>query len=254
MSFRTAEEEASSLAPQRLMRVASLTAVGEMAAGVAHELNQPLTAIITYARSCERILDMAQPDYAELRAALREIGAEGLRAAAILERVRQLARSDGGDERVPTDVNQLVGELEVLLCADARTYGTRLHISLTPHLLRIDANPAQLQQIVLNLTRNAFEALAENPAGTRDLSVATLRTEAGDIEIRVSDNGPGVARAVSDRLFHPFCTTKKTGTGLGLAISHTIARAHGGTISMRPVLPHGATFALCLPCKEDGNS
>jgi two-component system, LuxR family, sensor kinase FixL len=248
---RALREEQTSLAQDRLTRVARLTTMGEMAAGIAHELNQPLTAITTYARACEHFLDMPQPDLAELRDAVREIGSEGVRAAKIIERLRQVVRGDGHDERVPTDINEVVEELRVLLTADARLYETRLHIALTPHLPRIEANPAHLQQVILTLTRNAFEALAESPSGERELTLTTLRTVNGNIEIRVSDNGPGVSPAISDRLFHPFSTTKKAGTGLGLAISRTIAQAHGGTISTRPVEPHGASFALWLPCKEE---
>jgi two-component system sensor kinase FixL len=243
--------EQANLAQDRLTRVASLTAMGEMAAGVAHELNQPLTAIATYARACAHYLDMPTPDYAELREAVNEIGDEGLRAARVIERLRQLVRGDEQDERVPTDLNEVIEDLHVLLTADARVYDTRLRISLSPHLPRIDANRAQLQQVVLNLVRNAFEALAETPRGQRELQLTTVRLVNGDIEIRVSDNGPGVTPAMQERLFHPFSTTKKSGTGLGLTISNTIARAHGGTIRLQSVEPHGATFVLCLPCKEE---
>jgi two-component system sensor kinase FixL len=244
-------EEHASLAQERVTRVARLTTMGEMAAGVAHELSQPLTAIATYARACERYLEMPQPDHAEMREAVREIGNESQRATKIIERLRQQVRSEEQNQRLPTYVNDLVEDLRALLEADARIYETRLHIALAPHLPRIDANSAQLQQLILNLMRNAFEALAENPPGTRDLELTTARTANGDVEIRISDNGPGVSPAISDRLFHPFYTTKKSGTGLGLTISHTIARSHGGTINLRQVEPHGASFAVCLPCKEE---
>lgn len=248
---RDIRDERANLAQDRLTRVASLTAMGEMAAGIAHEINQPLAAISTYANACEHYLDMPQPDHAEIREAVREIGGESIRAGKILERIRQMARGDDQVERVSTDVNNLVEELRALLTADARVYETRLIIALTPHLPRVDANPAQLQQIILNLTRNAFEALAEMPVSERRLTLSTTRSADGEIEIRISDNGPGVSPAIGDRLFYPFSTTKKAGTGLGLTISHTIARSHGGTITLRPEVPHGASFALCLPCREE---
>lgn len=241
----------ANLAQDRVMRVASLTAMGEMAAGIAHELNQPLGAITTYASACENYLEKAQPDFEALREAVREIGAEGERAARIIGRIVRLARGDQHDKLEPTEVNELVEELRVMLTSDARAYETRLRIALTPNLPLVDANPAQIQQIVLNLARNAFEALAENPPGERELAVSTARADDGDVEIRVYDNGPGVLPAVRDRLFHPFTTTKKSGTGLGLTISQTIARAHGGTIILRPQQPHGAGFALRLPCREE---
>jgi len=112
----------------------------------------------------------------------------------------------------------------------------------------------QLQHLILNFVRNAFEALADTPPGKREIELTTVGTVSGGIEIRVSDNGPGIAADIQDRLFDPFTTTKKAGTGLGLAISRTIAHAHGGTIGTRPVAPHGASFYVRLPGKEDDRS
>jgi len=247
---RVRQEEHALRAQDRLTRVARMATMGEMAAGIAHELNQPLTAITTYARACEHFVNMAEPDLAELREAVREIGAEGRRAAGIITRLRQLVRNDEHVEPVPTDINALIEELRVLLNADARVYDTRLSFNLSPELPRISANPVQLQQLVLNLARNAFEALAEMPAGDRTLSLVTIRNADGGVEIWVKDNGPGISPAIADRLFVPFTTTKNSGTGLGLAISRTIAHAHGGTIEPRPVLPHGTNFRICLPAME----
>jgi two-component system sensor kinase FixL len=248
---RVRREEHSVLAQDRLTRVAHLSTMGEMAAGVAHELNQPLTAITTYARACERYLDMPVPDFAEVREAVREIGAEGMRAGGIINRLRKLVRNDGPDVRIPTDVNAVIEELKLLLATDAREYETRLHVALAPDLPRVSANPVQLQQLILNLVRNAFEALADVPSSAREIELTTVRTETGDMEIRVSDNGPGIAPAIMDRLFDPFVTTKKSGTGLGLAISRTIAQGHGGTIGTRQVAHHGASFCVSLPAMED---
>jgi two-component system sensor kinase FixL len=247
---RVRQEEHTLLAQDRLTRVARMATMGEMAAGVAHELNQPLTAITTYARACEHYANMPEPDLVELREAVREIGAEGMRAGRIITRLRQLVRNDEPVEQVPTDLNGLIEDLKVLLNADARVHDTRLSVVLTPNLPRVDANPVQLQQLVLNLARNAFEALADNPAGERELEISTSKNAAGEVEIRVADNGPGISPAIADRLFDPFSTTKKNGTGLGLAISRTIAHAHGGNIAFRPVLPHGARFDVQLPVKE----
>jgi two-component system sensor kinase FixL len=248
---RVRHEEHALLAQDRLTRVARMATMGEMAAGVAHELNQPLTAITTYARACEHYANMPEPDLEELREAVREIGAEGMRAARIIARLRQLVRNDDHVEHVPTDVNTLIEELKVLLNADARAHDTRLSVTLSPHLPRVNANPIQLQQLVLNLTRNAFEALSEQPAADRELTVSTSRAATGEVDIRVVDNGPGIAPAIADRLFDPFSTTKQSGTGLGLAISRTIAHSHGGTIQCRAATPHGASFQVQLPAVED---
>ena len=243
-------EEHAYLAQDRLTRVARMATLGEMTAGIAHELNQPLTAITTYARACEHYIDMPQPDLEEMREAVREIGAEGLRAGRIISRLRQLVRGDEHHEQVAIDVNSLIDELKILLNADARVHDTRLTVALAPALPRIVGHPIQLQQLVLNLIRNAFEALAEMPPGEREIGLTTVRTGSDEIEIQVTDNGPGVAATIADRLFHPFSTTKSAGTGLGLAISRTIAQAHGGSIECQPVLPHGASFRVRLPATE----
>ena len=177
---RALREEHARVAQDRLTRVARLATVGEMAAGVAHEINQPLTAITTYARACARYLEMPQPDFDELREAVREIGAEGLRAGEIIRRLRRMARTDGGEERSLVDVNALIEELRSLLLADARMYDVRLGFKLGGGLPPVLANATQLQQVVLNLVRNAFEALAEIPVGSRIVEIATARTADGD--------------------------------------------------------------------------
>jgi two-component system sensor kinase FixL len=251
MTDRVRREEHAMLAQSRMTQVARFATMGEMAAGVAHELNQPLMAITTYARACQRYIDMPVPDYAELRESVREIAAEGMRAAGIINRLRKLVRNDEHDQRDPTDINAIIEELKALLSADSRVYDTRLHIALTPGLPKVSANPAQLQQLILNLVRNAFEAMIDMPSGERETELSTVRSESGDVEIRVSDTGPGISPEILERLFDPFATTKKSGTGLGLAISRTIAKGHGGTISTRPVAPHGASFHVSLPAMED---
>lgn len=248
---RARREEQAMQAQERMTRVARLASMGEMAAGIAHELNQPLTAITTYARACERYLDMPEPDFHELRESVREIGAEGLRAGKIIDRLRQLVRNEENEARALLDVNPAIDELRVLLRADARAYGANLDIELTPGLPRVAGNAVQLQQVVLNLVRNAFEAVGESRAEVREVRLRTARDSSGDIEISVTDNGPGIPPAIRDRLFHPFATTKKTGTGLGLAMSRTLVQAHGGTIGTRPVAPHGACVWVKLPPAEE---
>ena len=248
---RARREIHARVAQDRLTRVARLATVGELAAGVAHEINQPLTAITTYARACSRYLEMAQPDFDELKEAVREIGSEGLRAGEIIRRLRRMARTDDGDERSLVDVDTLIEELRSLLVADARMYDVRLVISLAGKLPPVLANTTQLQQVVHNLVRNAFEALAEKPAGSRLVEISTARTVDGVLEISVADNGPGVADSVADKLFEQFTTTKETGTGLGLAISRTVVEAHRGRIGTRKAEPHGAVFYVQLPVAEE---
>jgi two-component system sensor kinase FixL len=229
----------------RLMHVSRLAAIGEMATGLAHELNQPLAAIANYAQACERLLGMAQPDVEEVRAALRQITAQAVRAGDIISRLRGLTRArDSNYERC--DVNALIRELADLLDSDARAHNAHCRIELADGPAPAHLDRAQIQQVILALVRNAFEALQASPCGAREVWVRTARAPDGDILIEVSDNGPGVSAEIAARLFEPFCTTKASGTGLGLASSRTIARAHRGTLDYRPGEP-GACFILRLP-------
>jgi len=244
---RLQREQHAHVAQDRLTRVARLATMGEMAAGVAHEVNQPLTAITTYARACERYLDQPIPDLAEVKEAVREINAEGLRAGEIIRRLRQMVKVDAPDERPNIDINALIEELRSLLQSDARVHDAQLRITLAPDLPPVAANGVHLQQVVLNLVRNALEALLAQPAGSRRVDISTSLTDSCDVEIQVSDNGPGIDASIADRLFDPFSTTKSAGTGLGLAISRTIVQSHGGTICTRQARPHGAMFTVRLP-------
>jgi two-component system sensor kinase FixL len=244
-------EHHARVAQERLTRVARLATLGEMAAGIAHEINQPLTAITAYASACERYLQQPLPDMADMREAVREIYAEGQRAGEIIRRLRQMVRVDAPDERPEIDLNALIEELRSLLQSDARAHDAQLHISLAPNLPMVSANPTHLQQVILNLVRNALEALLGQPAASRRVELATAVTGNGDLEIRVSDNGPGIDSSIVDRLFDPFSTTKSSGTGLGLAISRTIVQSHGGTIDARSTPPHGATFHVRLPATAE---
>jgi PAS domain S-box-containing protein len=232
----------------RLTRVARLATMGEMAAGIAHELNQPLTAISTYARACERFLDMPVPDFSELREAVREIGAEGLRAGEIIRRLRQMVRNGNEPAELrPTDVNALIEELRPLLDADAGVFDTQLDFTPTPQLPAVAADGVQIQQVVLNLVRNAFEAVSGLPSGKRRIRLSTVRDIGGDVEVRVSDNGTGIPPSIVGRLFEPFATAKGNGTGLGLAMSRTIVQSHRGTIGLRPDESGETTFFVRLP-------
>jgi len=246
-------ERAQSLhvAQDRLTRVARLATMGEMAAGIAHELNQPLTAITTYARACERNLALDKPDMADVSEAVREINAEGLRAGEIIRRLRQMVKVDAPDERVPLEAHTLLEELRSLLQSDARAHDAQLRLSLAPDLPAVTVNAVQIQQVVLNLVRNALEAVQADPVGAREVIVSAGCTEESELEIRVTDNGPGIDAQIQNKLFDPFSTTKSSGTGLGLAISRTIVQSHGGSIGAQPATPRGTTFYVRLPATEE---
>lgn len=239
-------EHHAHVAQDRLTRVARLATMGEMAAGVAHELNQPLTAITTYARAVERYLETPAPDFADVREAVHEINAEGLRAGEIIRRLRQMVRVDTPEEQSEVDVNATLLELQSLLKSDSRAHDAQLRIELQNDVPHVEGIAVQLQQVVLNLVRNSLEALQGCPPGAREVVLAT-RCIDGEVEIRVSDNGPGVDPAIADRLFEPFSTTKSSGTGLGLAISRTIVQCHRGTITVQKRTPSGASFYVRLP-------
>jgi two-component system sensor kinase FixL len=249
ISFRRRAEEETHRLQQRLTHVSRLATVGEMSAGIAHELNQPLTAVANYAQACDRLLGMADPDIDEVRGALKQITAQAVRAGDIIRRLRTLARNDVM-KREPTDVNLLVGELTELIQLDAKAHDVRYELELAdaPPLATIDR--AQVQQVILNLVRNALEALGESSADPKLVTVRTSFVPEGDVEIAVCDNGPGVSRAMAQRLFDPFCSSKPNGTGLGLAISRTIVKSHQGSLEYRPNVPSGACFFVRVPLRN----
>jgi len=248
--MRRQEEQQARRLQERLTHVSRMATMGEMAAGIAHELNQPLSAIATYARACERFLNSAEPDLPETLTSLAEISLEALRAGEIIRRLRQLVSSHPS-EQTDTQVNALVEDLGVLMQADARVHKTQIEFDLAPVLPPVRADRTQIQQLVLTLARNAIEALSDANVSGRRITIRTSRLTDGRIELSVSDNGPGVAPQMVDRLFMPFVTTKASGTGLGLAISQSIAQAHGATIGYRANTPAGACFYVRLTASED---
>ena len=230
----------------RLLNVSRMATIGEMAAGVAHELNQPLTAIANYAHACERLLSRPQTDPADLREALRQIAVQTARAADILRRLRALARSQRS-AHAPANLNTIVTELQELLETDALVHGVQLTLDLAPDLPEVPVDPGQIQQVILNLVRNSLDALAGCDRSGGQITIRTALTAEGEVLLSVADDGPGVSAEAMQRIFDPFFSTKENGTGLGLAITHTIVRAHGGTVAYRPNVPNGACFDILLP-------
>jgi two-component system sensor kinase FixL len=235
--------------PRRMMHVSRLATIGEMAAGIAHELNQPLTAIANYAQACDRLLARSQADAAELRQALQEIAAQAVRAGEIIRRLRSLA-GNPPLERVPVDLNTVIQEILPLVQTDARAHGARLGLELATDLPTLELDRVQIQHLVLNLVRNGLEALALERAADRQLTIQSRQVAPQELELAVCDNGAGVDDSVIERMFDPFFSTKDSGTGLGLPISNTIARAHGGRLGYRSNVPRGACFYLRLPLAD----
>jgi len=242
------EQDRARRSGERLMHVARMATMGEMAAGIAHELNQPLTAIANYAYAGERFLAMQPPDLGETREAMREIASEALRAGAIIRKLRQLVRSND-DQREYLRAEDFIEDLRLLTQADARIHDTRIVFDLRGSPL-LHVNRIQVTQVLLNLIRNALESLMRDAPGQREILVRCRRVESGDCEITVCDNGRGVAPEILDRMFEPFHSTKRGGTGLGLPMSQTIAKSHGGTVRYEAAQPRGACFLLTLPAAE----
>ena len=253
LTQRREVEEDSRLSQARLAQVARFAAMGEMAAGIAHELNQPLSAIATYAQACDRMLDAPAPDLPEIHGALKQISAQALRAGEIIRRLRHLV-GNRETERVASDVNEVVQELATLAGVDARHNDITLAFELAPDAGQVSIDRVQVQQVLLNLVRNAIEALEGLAGERRILTIGTRRLADQEVELFVRDRGPGVQPEVAERMFDPFFTTKRSGTGLGLAISRTIARAHRGTLGHRPGPSSGAEFFLRLPTLEKNDT
>ncbi|MGA8096926.1 MAG: ATP-binding protein [Steroidobacteraceae bacterium] len=232
----------------RMLEVSRLATLGEMATGVAHELNQPLTAIANYAQACDRLLGRPRPDLDDLRTAMREIAAQAVRAGEILRRLRGLAQAQPMRlERA--DLNATIDAIRDIILADGRVHHAQVQFDLAAALPAVSVDAAQIQHVILNLVRNSLEAPAVAEVAVRELLLRTRLAASGDVEIAVLDNGPGLAPQTVERMFDPFFSTKPEGTGLGLAISHTVVRAHGGALAYRPNTPRGASFSIRLPAE-----
>jgi two-component system sensor kinase FixL len=237
-------------ARERMTHVSRLATMGEMASGIAHEINQPLAAITSYAQASARLLAGTSPDLSDVRDALQQIAGQALRAGEIIHRLRSLVRNRA-TTRESADVNEVIAQIEPLTRADARASEVRLGFELAAGLARVNVDRIQIQQVVLNLVRNAIDAVRDAPPGAREICVRTAPTQDGHVQILVEDNGPGVAAQIRAQLFTPFVTTRQNGTGLGLAVSRTIIEAHRGRLDYRPREPHGACFTVTLPPETD---
>ncbi|HEX3939228.1 MAG TPA: ATP-binding protein, partial [Xanthobacteraceae bacterium] len=228
-----------------LVHISRLTAMGEMASALAHELNQPLSAIANYMKGSRRLLASPSAENADLvRDAMDKAAGQALRAGEIIRRLRDFV-ARGESERRVEDVKKLVEEASALALVGAKDKGVRVRFAFAPGLDYVLADKVQVQQVLLNLMRNAVEAMEGSP--NRDLTIATVLAQSNMVEISVADSGVGIAPEIGAQLFQPFITTKRTGMGVGLSISRTIIEAHGGLISARPNDGGGTVFSFTLP-------
>jgi two-component system sensor kinase FixL len=227
-----------------LVHISRLTALGEMASALAHELNQPLSAIANYMKGSRRLLEKkADEESALVREAMEKAAEQSLRAGQIIRRLRDFV-SRGETERRVESLKKLMEEASALALVGAKERGVRVRIHFDPAVDLVLADKVQVQQVVLNLVRNAIEAMDESER--RELDIATVPHPTGMVAISIADTGSGIAPDVAAQLFQPFVTTKPHGMGVGLSISRTIVESHGGQIWTEPNAGGGTVFRFTL--------
>ncbi len=235
---------------ERLTHLTRVSVMGEMASSIAHEINQPLSAIATYSDACRRLLEADAEEIPEIQEVLGRINQEALRAGEIVHRLRDLVRRREG-KRLDCKINQLIVAVERLASVDARLHDVRLRLDLAPSLPPLHADPIQIQQVVLNLIRNGIDAMTDTDQEHREVIVRTALQDEGDVEVSVTDSGCGIPEGSEQQLFEPFFTTKEDGLGMGLSVSRSIIAAHGGRMWFTRNLERGATFFFTLPPRPE---
>lgn len=243
-SSRKAEDLARQHLGQ-LAHVARLSTLGEMAASLAHELNQPLGAIANYAKGCLRRIESGTAERQILLQALVQIAAQAERAGKIIHHVRSFA-SGKEPEMVIADLNSLLGEVATLVQPEARHQQVEIELDLDDALPRVQVDPIQIQQVALNLIRNGIEAVQALEPSRRKVLLRTRTCADRQVEAVISDSGPACNPRIVEHMFEPFFTTKSKGMGIGLTLSRSIIEAHGGELSVVPKPDGGLAFHLTL--------
>ena len=233
-----------------LVHISRLTAMGEMASTLAHELNQPLSAISNYLKGSMRMLDGTDNEWSTtMREALGKAADQAMRAGQIIRRLRDFV-ARGESERRAESVTKLIEEASALSLVGVKDRGVRVHYKFDPSVDLVLADRVQVQQVLLNLIRNAMDAMEDSAA--RDLTVAVESVDASSVKISVADSGSGIAPEIADQLFQPFVTTKRQGMGVGLSISRAIVEAHGGRIWVEANPAGGTIFNFTLAAVNEG--
>lgn len=233
---------------QHLAHMERLSSSGEMAAGIAHEVNQPLTAVVNYAQVGRRLLDRDELDREKLADLLDKVNTQAVRASEVIKRLRgYIKKPDAG--RTPVDLNELLQEVVTLAEVDSRINDVPIHLEFEGGLPPINVDVVQIQQVALNLLRNAMESMQKAPDKQHGVVVRTA-LENGYVSFSVIDRGHGLSKEVQQQLFQPFFTTKSNGMGVGLSICQSIVQTHAGEIGFRPNTEGGSTFYCRLPPAE----
>jgi two-component system, LuxR family, sensor kinase FixL len=236
---------------EELIHLSRVTMLGELSGSLAHELNQPLSAILSNAQAAQRFLARGNADPAEMNAILADIVNEDKRAGEVIRRLRLLLRK-GQLQHQPLDVNELLREILKLVRSDLINHTVRVQMQLSPNLPAIRGDRVQLQQVLLNMVMNACHAMTEVAPPERIIILRTLSAEPGWVRVEIQDRGCGIAPANLDRIFEPFFTTKTEGMGMGLAICVNIINAHAGKMWAKNNEKHGVTFYFTLPVDSGG--
>lgn len=242
---KKAEQEARKYRSE-LAHMARVSTMGEMASGMAHELNQPLTAISTYADACIRLTEAADCDKDRLTDTLEIISAQAKRAGAIIHQLRNFIRKEM-PERNPVDLNISVREVLILIRQSLDENDIELGLELASEIPPVLAQRIQIDQVILNLVKNAIEAMAQDQPAHKKLTISTDMHAAGVVRVSIADTASGIDQSIRDRLFTPFATSKKSGMGLGLSISQGIISEHGGKLTLAQSSTSGSTFQFTLP-------
>ena len=241
-------EEKSLRQRENMTNVSRLATLGEMAAAMAHELNQPLSAITNYAAAASRLLDLKKDNQKDIKSTLDKIDTQAHRAGEVIRHMREFTKfSDTARKSISPTI--LIDELKPLAELDAKAHNIVLTIDIPGNLPEIVVNSLQMQQVILNLIRNGADAMIDTPPQDRRLRLAISTEPPESIRIDIQDHGHGISDDVSKDLFDAFFTTKPNGMGMGLTISRTIIRSHGGEITFANNANGGATFSVIIPTR-----
>jgi PAS domain S-box-containing protein len=232
-----------------LAHIARVSTMGELAASLAHELNQPLTAILSNAQAAQRFLALKPPDLEELHEILKDIVQDDSRAGEIIRRMRALVKKDELEFAL-LDLGNVVSDVVLLTHSDATLHNIRVLLEIKPNLPAVRGDKVQLQQVLLNLLLNAFDAVRNSPENERSVAVEADRDGASMLKIAVHDRGIGLTGDEVAKIFQPFYSTKRDGLGMGLSICRSIVEAHGGRLWAENNFDRGATFYFTLPFEK----